>query len=227
MGGGFSGTAGESSGFRYGFFEDTVNWVEIVLGDGEIVRASREERSDLFWGAAGSFGTLGVTTLFELKLIPAKPYVELTYHPTSSAADALSTMQTACDDETNDYVDGIMFAENHGAIVAGKLTDDRGQSFQRFSLAQNPWFYIHAERATKGHVESLVFTTPLRDYLFRYDRGAFCKSPVIRNDIEADTDCNAQGLENTHSNTSSRHLIELRASSSSKYREAPHLSSKC
>ncbi|RMX76438.1 hypothetical protein D0869_10725 [Hortaea werneckii] len=173
VGGGFSGTAGESSGFKYGFFEDTVNWVEIVLGDGEIVRASREERSDLFWGAAGSFGTLGVTTLFELKLIPAKPYVELTYHPTSSAADALSTMQTACDDETNDYVDGIMFAEDHGAIVAGKLTDDRGHSFQRFSLAQNPWFYIHAERATKGHVESLVFTTPLRDYLFRYDRGAF------------------------------------------------------
>ncbi|KAI7199428.1 hypothetical protein KC352_g19966, partial [Hortaea werneckii] len=40
VGGGFSGTAGESSGFKYGFFEDTVNWVEIVLGDGEIVRAS-------------------------------------------------------------------------------------------------------------------------------------------------------------------------------------------
>ncbi|RMY33703.1 hypothetical protein D0866_05743 [Hortaea werneckii] len=217
VGGGFSGTAGESSGFKYGFFEDTVNWVEIVLGDGEIVRASREERSDLFWGAAGSFGTLGVTTLFELKLIPAKPYVELTYHPTSSAADALSTMQTACDDETNDYVDGIMFAEDHGAIVAGKLTDDRGQSFQRFSLAQNPWFYIHAERATKGHVESLVFTTPLRDYLFRYDRGAFCKSTVTRNDIKVETDCDAQGPENTHFSTSSRHSIGSRASFSSSY----------
>ena len=176
------------------------------------MRASREERSDLFWGAAGSFGTLGVTTLFELKLIPAKPYVELTYHPTSSAADALSTMQTACDDETNDYVDGLMFAEDHGAIVAGKLTDDRGQSFQRFSLAQNPWFYIHAERATKGHVESLLFTTPLRDYLFRYDRGAFCKSSFTRNDVKADTDCNAQGPESTHFSTSSRRSIGSHAS---------------
>ncbi|RMY91810.1 hypothetical protein D0861_02881 [Hortaea werneckii] len=229
VGGGFSGTAGESSGFKYGFFEDTVNWVEIVLGDGEIVRASREERSDLFWGAAGSFGTLGVTTLFELKLIPAKPYVELTYHPTSSAADALSTMQTACDDETNDYVDGIMFAEDHGAIVAGKLTDDRGQSFQRFSLAQNPWFYIHAERATKGHVESLVFTTPLRDYLFRYDRGAFCRSIANRAHNKVDANGNAQGLENTRFSTSSRRSIASPASSLSMYREAlratPHADS--
>jgi len=40
-GGGFSGSAGESSSFKYGYFDQTVNWVEIVLGSGEIVRASK------------------------------------------------------------------------------------------------------------------------------------------------------------------------------------------
>lgn len=40
-GGGFSGSAGESSSFKYGYFDQTVNWVEIVLANGEIVRASK------------------------------------------------------------------------------------------------------------------------------------------------------------------------------------------
>jgi len=33
-GGGFAGTSGESSSFRHGFFEHTVNWIEIVLPNG-------------------------------------------------------------------------------------------------------------------------------------------------------------------------------------------------
>jgi len=53
VGGGFAGTAGESSGFRHGFFEDTVNSIEIVLATGEVVSASPHERSDLFYGASG------------------------------------------------------------------------------------------------------------------------------------------------------------------------------
>ncbi|KAL2174484.1 uncharacterized protein P884DRAFT_249503 [Thermothelomyces heterothallicus CBS 202.75] len=40
-GGGFAGTAGESSSFRHGFFDDTVRRVEMVLADGEVVEATR------------------------------------------------------------------------------------------------------------------------------------------------------------------------------------------
>lgn len=40
-GGGFFGSAGGSSSFEYGYFDQTVNWVEIVLANGEIVRASK------------------------------------------------------------------------------------------------------------------------------------------------------------------------------------------
>src|SRR6266536_1038039 len=83
VGGGFAGTAGESSSFRYGFFDRTVNWIEMVLANGEIVRASSTENSDLFFGAASSFGTLGVTTLLEVQLIEAKTYFGLSYQPVS------------------------------------------------------------------------------------------------------------------------------------------------
>jgi FAD/FMN-containing dehydrogenase len=34
-----SGTSGESSSFREGFFDHTVNWIEMVLADGQVVKA--------------------------------------------------------------------------------------------------------------------------------------------------------------------------------------------
>lgn len=78
VGGGFAGTSGESSSFRHGFFNETVDFVEMVLGNGDIIRASREEHEDLFHGAAGAAGTLGLTTLIQIRLIEAKKFVKTT-----------------------------------------------------------------------------------------------------------------------------------------------------
>ncbi|KAK4552380.1 hypothetical protein LTR86_010394 [Recurvomyces mirabilis] len=83
VGGGYAGTSGESSSFRYGFFEKTISRVEIILADGEVIEASRSEREDLLNAAGGSFGTFGVITSLDIDLIPAKPYVKLTYKPTT------------------------------------------------------------------------------------------------------------------------------------------------
>lgn len=86
VGGGFSGTSGESSSYRHGPFDTTINWIEIVLANGQLMRASRVlgENTDLFWGAASAFGTLGVVTLLEVQLQDAKPYVQLSYNLQSS-----------------------------------------------------------------------------------------------------------------------------------------------
>ncbi|KAG7135729.1 hypothetical protein HYQ45_006541 [Verticillium longisporum] len=88
-GGGYAGTAGESSSFKHGFFDDTINEVEMVLANGDVVKASPTERADLFRGAAGAVGTLGITTLIELQLIEAKKYVKTTYHRTRTVAEAV------------------------------------------------------------------------------------------------------------------------------------------
>ncbi|KAI8264869.1 Delta(24)-sterol reductase [Colletotrichum sp. SAR11_239] len=48
VGGGFAGSAGESSSFRYGYFDETVLAVEIILATGEVVNASKMENADLF-----------------------------------------------------------------------------------------------------------------------------------------------------------------------------------
>ncbi|KAF2727414.1 FAD-binding domain-containing protein [Polyplosphaeria fusca] len=176
VGGGFVGTAGESSSFRYGFFDRTVNWAEVILADGTMVTASSKENSDLFSGLAGSFGTLGVLTLLELRLIDLKPYVELTYHPVNSISAAMSKLQAETLNESNDYVDGILFSRTKGSIITGRLKSNppSSSSLQRFSRAHDPWFYLHASRTTSSppsspHTEHV----PISDYLFRYDRGAF------------------------------------------------------
>ena len=178
VGGGFAGTSGESSSFKYGFFEHTVNCIEVVLPNGEIVIASKTRNSDLFHGAASSFGTLGVTTLLEIQLIEAKTYVELTYHPVSSIQEAMQKFQETTNDTTTriDYLDGILFTRGCGVVCIGKLKDsvESGIAIQRFSRAKDPWFYLHAKQVLDRRLKDpTTEAVPLVDYLFRYDRGGF------------------------------------------------------
>lgn len=175
VGGGFSGTSGESSSFRHGLFESTVSRIEIVLGSGEVVTASPNEHPDLFFGSASSFGTLGVTTLLEVQLMDAKPFVELCFYSVSNAADAILQLQEATKDSTVDYVDGILFDYYRGVVCIGRLADrpSSNQPITRFSRATDEWFYIHAEQLITKTGGPVVETVPIEDYLFRYDRGGF------------------------------------------------------
>jgi FAD/FMN-containing dehydrogenase len=183
VGGGFSGTSGESSSFRYGAFETTINWIEIVLPTGEVARASKTEKPDLFWGAASAFGTLGVVTLLEVQLRDAKRYVELTYRHIKDFDDVVSVLQAeTADDTPNDYVDAITFSRDSTIVCTGRLVDTlpEGTTPRQFLRARDPWFYVHAQgvekrlqyhRSATNAVE--VDYIPLVDYLFRYDRGGF------------------------------------------------------
>jgi FAD/FMN-containing dehydrogenase len=175
VGGGYAGTSGESSSFKHGYFDQTMNWVEMVLGTGEVVRCSKSERPDLFHGAAGATGSLGVTTLVEIQLIDAKKYVEVTYHPVNSVAEAVRTCELRISDPTLDYIDGILYSETQGAIITGRMTDTPadGLNIQNFSNAADPWYYLHVRdriSKTTGPVSEAI---PLAEYCFRYDRGGF------------------------------------------------------
>ncbi|KAF4968708.1 hypothetical protein FZEAL_10349 [Fusarium zealandicum] len=176
-GGGFSGTSGESSSFRHGFFNETVNYVEMVLGNGDIVKASREERADLFHGAAGAAGTLGITTLMELRLDEAKTFVKTTYRKVDSIADAISEIKRETENPHIDYVDGIVYSNNHSVVITGQLANVKPVEcpVQTFSHAGDPWYYLHVLDKTQQLSSSSAVTeyVPLNEYLFRYDRAGF------------------------------------------------------
>ena len=60
IGGAIAGVGIESSSFKYGFVHETVLEIEILLPDGRVVVATKDnEHRDLFFGFANSYGTLG------------------------------------------------------------------------------------------------------------------------------------------------------------------------
>ncbi|TKX24693.1 FAD-binding domain-containing protein 15 [Elsinoe australis] len=183
-GGGYAGTSGESSSFRHGWFDRTIEWVEMVLADGRVVRAGPEgEFKDLFEGGAGAVGTLGTTTLVKVRLERARRFVEVRYWPVKGMGEAVSRMRGLMKGEEGEvqYVDGIMFGKESGAVVTGRLVDEvvEGSRVQRFSGRSDPWFYLHVKEQIEKRPEGVtVETVPLAEYLFRYDRGGFWVAPM-------------------------------------------------
>jgi len=166
--GGIQGGAGESSSFKYGIFNSIANWYEIILADGSVTKASKDENPDLFWGCAGSYGTLGVISAIEINLIPSRKYVELEYIPVNSYEQSVSLISDEIIKQPN-YIDGILFSKTRGVVMVGNLTDELKYTKKTFSRATDNWFYLFSETIQKRK----TITIPLVDYLFRYDRGGF------------------------------------------------------
>ncbi|KAL8935737.1 MAG: hypothetical protein Q9211_004535 [Gyalolechia sp. 1 TL-2023] len=175
VGGGFSGSSAESSSFKHGLFDRTVEYVEMVLANGDVVVCSHDENEDLLQGAAGAMGTFGVVTLLEIRLVTATKYVRLSYIPIKGVPEAVETLQKVMLDDATDYLDGILFSQNQGAIISGQMTDEKSvdETIQTFRSAKDPWFYLHARQMIRNKTSTTTQLVPLIDYLFRYDRGAF------------------------------------------------------
>jgi hypothetical protein len=60
---------------KYGLTIDQLLSVDLVTADGELVKASATENSDLFWGVRGAGGNFGIVTEFEFRLHPVGPQV--------------------------------------------------------------------------------------------------------------------------------------------------------
>lgn len=171
VGGAFSGTAAESSSFDFGYFDATVAWIEIVLADGHVVHASAEENADLFYGAAGACGTLGVVVCLgvRLKSLKGRRFVRVDYlsvHGFADACQKLDDVTRKKTDEDVDFLDAVMYAKDAGVVIIGTLCDGaviedtvhaddepdlpngkppptRKMPIQQFRRWQDPWYYHH------------------------------------------------------------------------------------
>jgi FAD/FMN-containing dehydrogenase len=59
-------------GRKYGLAANRLLSVELVTADGELVRASRHERPELFWALRGGGGNFGAVVAIEFELIPLR-----------------------------------------------------------------------------------------------------------------------------------------------------------
>jgi FAD/FMN-containing dehydrogenase len=86
LGGGFGWLEG-----KFGMTVDNVIGADVVLADGRLVHASRDENADLFWAVRGGGGNFGVVTSFQYQLHAVGPLIVggLVVHPFERAKDAL------------------------------------------------------------------------------------------------------------------------------------------
>lgn len=171
IGGAVQGGAEESSSFKYGMVHDCCLNYEIVIGNGEAITASPQENADLFWGTAASYGSLGIITLIKLRLMPAKDFIQLAYFTVRSFAEAVSLVMQKSGEAVS-FIDAIMFSKNFGVVMIGSFVSKNRLSTATFSKAYDEWFYLHAEKIAQKF-ETYEELIPIRDYLFRYDKGAF------------------------------------------------------
>jgi FAD/FMN-containing dehydrogenase len=60
---------------KHGLTVDKLRRVDVVTAEGELVKASRDENEDLFWGMCGAGSNFGIVTEFEFDLVPVGPTI--------------------------------------------------------------------------------------------------------------------------------------------------------
>jgi len=124
IGGACAGLGIESSSFRYGLVHETVTELEVLLADGDIVICTpNNAHSDLFFGFANSFGTLGYALRIKAKTVPAKPYVELTHVRHEEPTRYFQELEAACAGPDWDFVDGVIFGPDDHYLTLGRFVD--------------------------------------------------------------------------------------------------------
>jgi delta24-sterol reductase len=178
-GGLFLGYGIESASHKYGLFADTVRAAEVVLADGSVLRASAEEHVDLFRALPWSYGAHGMLTALELPVIPARPYVRLTYKGVNSLDEACREFTRLCTaQDPPEFLDALLFERGRGVLMYGDFADlPEGAKANHIGRFYKPWFYKHAEQlARAGEVSEYI---PLRDYYHRYTRSLFWHGELL------------------------------------------------
>ena len=123
VGGAVSGLGIESSSFQYGLVHETVEAMEILTGNGDIVACSASLNPDLFFGFPNSYGTLGYALRLTIRLVLAAPYVHLTHTRFREPDGFFAHLSQVSAGGSADFVDATMFGSDEmyvtEAVFAG------------------------------------------------------------------------------------------------------------
>ncbi|XP_049817461.1 delta(24)-sterol reductase-like [Aethina tumida] len=177
LGGLAMGTGMTTHSHKAGLYQETVVAYEVVLGNGSLVKATKDENADLFNALHWSHGSLGFLVALTLKIVKIKPYIKLTYIPVKGQKNYCDmTRLLSGDDGTDypvaDYVETTIFNHDEAVIMTGDYADyDPSLPVNHVTRWYKPWFYKYVETFIKrGKHTELI---PLREYLLRHNRAIF------------------------------------------------------
>jgi delta24-sterol reductase len=107
----------ETSSHKYGFLFETVVAYEIISADGEFIRATRTENTDLYYTLPMSHGTLGFLVAVELTIVPVKKYMKVHYFPFDDLGALSDEMIRLINSpEAPDFLEGLVFSSGSGIV---------------------------------------------------------------------------------------------------------------
>ncbi|MBA2714184.1 MAG: FAD-binding oxidoreductase [Rubrobacteraceae bacterium] len=105
MGGGYGWL-----GRKYGFAADSMREADVVTADGDLLEASANENTDLFWGLKGSGGNFGIVTSLEFALYPLETvYGGGIYYPVEKATEVLDLYSRWASDLPDEMTTSVTF----------------------------------------------------------------------------------------------------------------------
>jgi FAD/FMN-containing dehydrogenase len=174
IGGAVSGLGIESTSLRSGMPHESVLEMEILTGDGRVVRAAPGGEHDaLYHGFPNSYGTLGYALSLTVELEPVRPYVHLRHFRFASPEDCMSAVAEigrdgSYDGHRADFVDGTMFSLDEMYLTVGAFSD---VAPWRSDYTRERIYY----QSVRGPDEDFL---TIRDYLWRWDTDWFwCSRP--------------------------------------------------
>ena len=174
VGGCLAGLGLGSSSYIYGFFNDNVIDFDIILGNGELIKdVSETNHSDLFYGIAGTYGTLGIITRVKIKLIPCKKFVKVNYHHYNSFENFYEEFSKMIKNKDDDFIEAFANKKNSYTIVSANFIKNVDQNkvavIKDKDIMKQRNMTIYAQISNKK--ESCYLR--LLDYLERYSYAAF------------------------------------------------------
>lgn len=169
-----------TSSHKYGLLQETVLEYEVILSNGQIVKATRDnEYSDLFHAIPFSHGSLCLLISLTLKCCRVKPYVKVTYEPfvnfQQSAQRIRELARYEPKEESSDFIEATLFSRTHSVVMNGRFADyTRDLPVNHVGAWYAKWFYTRVRDIIDAKdlkvVEELV---PTFEYIFRHDRAIF------------------------------------------------------
>jgi len=167
IGGAISGIGIEASSYRYGLVHETVLEMEVLLGDGRIVKCTPEnEFKDLFFGIPNSYGTLGYILKAKIKLVKANKFVEIIHKRYDNSENYFKDIETFCEKKEYDFIDGVFFNEKEMYISLGKFVENAPY------ISDYKYMKIYYKSIKKNKKDYLTTI----DYIWRWDPDWFWTS---------------------------------------------------
>jgi delta24-sterol reductase len=173
---------------KYGLLQETVEEYEIVLGDGRLVKARRDnEYADLWHAFPWSHGSLGLLVGLTLRVIPVTSHVRVDYTPVTGGVDAYATAIREAslrdpsrpfrDGGVADFVEATVFSRQDCVVMEASFVRDGAEvepaRVNHVGRWYKKWFYTHVRDMVGDGGGKRHEFVPTYEYIFRHNRGIF------------------------------------------------------